>query len=88
MVGTGRNHLLHKGGETEEKGRVEERRVKEIATLKAARAWPASSGSRVQAVVARKAQVVVAGWGSRWEGGGGGEAGSQHSELESANIGK
>ena len=45
----GRNRPLHKEGESEEKGWVEERRVKQIATQKAARMQSASGGSRAGA---------------------------------------
>ena len=42
----GHDHLLHKEREIEEKGRVEERRVTEIAAQKAARTQSASGDSQ------------------------------------------
>ena len=78
MVRTGRDHLFHKEREIEEKGQVEERRVKEIAAQKAVRMQSACGGSRAGASGGRGG-----GRGRRL-----GEARSQHSEPEPANIGK
>ena len=83
MVRTGRDHLFHKEREIEEKGRVEERRVKKIAAQKAARMQSARGGSRAGANGGSRVGKSTGG-----EGGGLGEAGSQHSELEPANIDK
>ena len=63
MVRTGRNHLLHKERETGEKGRVEERRVKEIAAQKAARMQSASGGSRAGACGGREGGKGGGDWG-------------------------
>ena len=46
---TGRDHLLHKERRIEEKGWVEERRVKKIAAQEATRMQSASGGSRAGA---------------------------------------
>ena len=84
MVGVGHDHLLHKEREIEEKGRVEDRRVKEIAAQKAVRIQSASGESREGANDGSQVGKSTGGGG----GGGLGEAGSQHSELEPANISK
>ena len=70
MVGMGRDHLLHKEREIEGKGRVEERRVKEIAAQKAARMQSASGDSREGASDGSRVGKSMGGGGEGGEGGG------------------
>ena len=70
MVGTGRDHLLHKKREIEEKGRVEERKVKGVAAQKAARMQSASSSSREGTSDGSQVGKLMGGGGERGKGGG------------------
>ena len=87
------DYLLQKEKEAEEKERVEEQRVREIAARKAARKQSASDATGGGS----QASASGGSWVGKSRGGVGravvggrelGEAGSQHSELEPANIGK
>ena len=75
MVETGRDHLLHQERVIEEKGRVEERRVKEIAAQKATRMQSASGGSREGASDGSRVGRSTGGWGGGRERGDWGKLG-------------
>ena len=78
------DYLLQKGRVAEEKERVEEQRIKEIAARKAARTQSASGGSQVGASGGSRASASGSGRVGKSTGGTEGQC----SELEPANTGK